>query len=225
MGNPSIAKSSGQSILSSLEKAYLSKKYDLYIHELQGSRELFPLGVYHYNLGTAYFKKEQFPLARYHLEKALGEGIVHSGVHKNLEATVQKLDIQSVQESSYFKDRALDQILRFPQDFSVTISLFLFLIVVILMHFDKIKRKVVIIFFALLLCPPAALWFVKAQYKRAVVMEQAYAYEGPSRSFEVSSDLPAGVIVIIKRQSEDWFYIDSPVHFSGWINGDQLGIL
>ena len=216
---------SGQLILRSLEKFYLEKKYDVYIEKLREYQKFFSSGIYHYNLGTAYFKNGQFALARYHLEKSLEEGAVHTGVYKNLAATVQKLDIQHVQESLYFKDQALGQTLRFPQDFLVTISLIFVMGVVVLMRLKKIGRKITVIFFIFSLCPPIMLHLFKTRYKRAVVLEQASAHEGPSRSFEVSSDLPKGVVIIIERQSGNWFYIKSPEHFSGWINQSQLGIL
>lgn len=209
----------------SLQELYASKQYGPFIDKLLDTKQAFSEGTYHYNLGTAYLKKEQFASARYHFEKALKKDPLSPGIHRNLDMTVNQLDVGSFEQSRYFTDNALSQMLQLPQELSLTISLLLAIFFLGPFRFNKIKKGLFITGLVISLCPFFLSLFIQKNYQRAVLLESASSYEGPSRSFEVSSDIPPGVSVVIKKNNKNWLYIESPTHLSGWIDRKKLGIL
>ena len=213
-----------------LKELYTKGDYDAYIKKLSLSKDYYREDTYHYNLGTAYLKKGELAASRYHLEKSVQNGALQPGVYKNLDTVLNRLELGTLEGSRYMTDRTLSYALDVPGDFFLTLALALGVVWTSLLRFKKISRRFFAI--ALIFClSPLCFWFfVESQYGRAIVLEDALSFEGPSRSFEASSDIPGGTAIIIKRNEgsgagKRWLYIKAPTHFSGWIESAKVGIL
>ena len=220
-----MSNSSTSRPLKSLQELYANKQYGPFIDKLLSTKQAFRDGTYHYNLGTAYLKTKQLAASRYHFEKAFKKGLLGPALHKNLETTMNQLEVKSFEQSRYFTDNALNLSLRLPQELSMTISLLLVLLFLGLFRFHKIKKGLLTAGLMISLCLFFFPFLIQQNYQRAILLEAAASYEGPSRSFEVSSDIPEGVSVVVKKNNKSWLYIESPTHFSGWIDRKKLGIL
>lgn len=220
MGNASTSEHSRP-----LQKLYQDKQYELFIEQLLNAKGSFSDGTYHYNLGTAYLKTGDVAASRYHLEKALQKGLLTPGVYKNLDTAISRLEVANMEGGRYFTDNAVSQILRMPHELFLTLGLVFVLALTTLLRLSKIKKTVYIIGLVVSLCPFLLLLLIQQNYQRAILLEQAFSYEGPSRSFEASSEIPAGASVVVRRDNESWLYITAPTHFSGWVDRNKLGIL
>ncbi|MCY4643108.1 MAG: hypothetical protein OXB88_00660 [Bacteriovoracales bacterium] len=209
----------------SLQELYESKSYEQFIDQLSKERENLGEGIYHYNLGTAYLKMGRHPESRYHLEKALEEGLFHSGIRKNLNTVVKNLELGTMEEGGHISDQVLNYATRLSPDFSLCFGLILAIVFMGLFRFKKIKKTSFILALIVSLCPILFSFSIHRMYRRAIVLEASSVYEGPSKSFEISSEIPPGMSVIIRADGKDWFYVESPGHFSGWIDRKRIGIL
>ena len=209
----------------SLEKLYESKQYALFVEQLTEAKEAFSTKVYHYNLGTAYLKMGRPAMSRFHLEKALQEGSLSPGVYKNLGTAVGQLGVESAEKSHYFKDNAVNYVLGSPLELSLTLTLAFAVFWLALFRFKKINKIVFAIGAVCALLPFSLSFLTQQSYQRAILLEPAFSYEGPSRSFEESSEIPAGVSLVVGRGDGDWLYIEAPTHFAGWVDRSKLGIL
>ena len=218
--NPSISTTS-----KSLQELYTNKHYEQFIHRLSQEKGKFSDGTYHYNLGTVYLKMGRHSESRYHLEKALQEGYLHSGTRKNLDTAVKNLNLATMEESRYLFDKVLSCAMRSPPDLALSLALILAVFFTALFRFHKIKKISLIIALIASFCPFIFTSSFHRFYRRAIVLEESFIYEGPSRSFEVSSDAPSGLGLIVGRKAGDWFYVEAPGHFSGWIDRKRIGIL
>ena len=225
MANSSTPGPSKSLLLKSWEELYVNGEYESYINKLLSSKQLFGQGAFHYNLGTAYLKVGKPAAARYHLEKALSAGSLDPGIYKNLNTAIEQLGVRSIEQSTYLADNALNQALGLPHEFSLSLALVLAVLWIVLLRLRKIGKRFFAVAMALSLCPWLVSSLIRTHYQRAIVLQQGFSYEGPSRSFEASSDIPAGASIIIRKRDDNWLYIKAPTHFSGWIDRDKIGIL
>lgn len=209
----------------SLEKLYENKQYELFIEKLAEAKGAFSSKTYHYNLGTAYLKMERPAMSRFHLEKALKEGSFHPSVYKNLNTAIHQLGVENAEESRYAKDNAIGHVLGYSPELALTLTLVLTVFWMVLLRLRKIDKKVFAAGLAVALLPFLLSFFVQQNYQRAILLERAFVYEGPSRSFEESSEIPEGASIVVRRGGGSWLYIESPTHFTGWVDRNKLGIL
>ena len=219
MANPNT-----EQTLKSLQSKYEVKDYDGVIKLLLENKSVFHEGIFHYNLGTAYLKKENFPAARLHFEKSLAKGHIGPHLFKNLEATKKKISAYTFESSRSMKDEIFSQSLSVPIYYFHTITLVIILTALLLKKFSKIK-KISFIFILLLGLVPSGLGLIlKNNYNSAILLSDVSVYEGPSEAFDKSTQIPGGVKIIIKKANDNWLYIVSPVFYSGWIQRKKIGI-
>ena len=209
----------------SLADLYANQRYQEFIDQLLNAKTALSSEIYHYNLGTAYLKTGQTAAARYHLEKARQEAPLLPEVDKNLTTAINQLNVQSIEESRYFTDNVLQQTLRMPHELALTLTLLISIVLVALLRRKKIQRLAFTLGLAIALCPFALSLIVRRHYQQAILLESAFSHEGPSRSFEASSELPPGTCVIIKKTHQHWPRIVAPTHLAGWVERKKLGIL
>lgn len=217
--------SSTKNFIQSVEEAYTKGDYDLVIKELLENKSNLDMGIFHYNLGTAYLKKGSLAVSRFHLEKAYNAGYLNPGLVKNLSVVKGRLSVQEVETSDHIFDNVLAASKSIPTSAFYSFSLALLFIVIVLYRFKRITHIAGSVVVGLSLTVALLGSWTKSSYQTAFMLQDSKVFEGPSESFDVSQEVPAGVRVFIKKQDSKWLYISSPVHLVGWIQRSKLGIL
>lgn len=209
-------------MLTTLQEYYINKKYDLAVDYMTQNKQEFSREIYHYNMGTILAKKNDFALARYHLEKARNLGFKGSLAKNNLEYVVEKLSLSP--PSLSFRDQFVDVATSTPVSQYLSVSLVLLLVVLIL-HIRKMLSWKKTAIFVLLSYTPLLLkfGFFSSSY-RAISLDEINVYEGPSKIFVQTKTIPPGEKFILGQQKNSWYYVRSPSIFSGWIKKDNLGV-
>lgn len=220
-----MADSSIKKDLKSLEQYYKKQEYQEGINWLLENKDSLSTGVFHYNLGSFYSKKESYAAGRYNFEKAIKEGFVNTQVFHNLEVTKQALNVTDISNSKNFVDKSTNYFLSLPQDVYLLFSLILLLIVLILNRLKVLKNYIIMSSFVIGSFLPLAfqkLYLDKLEY--AINLEEVNLYEGPSSVFAERGVLKPGTKVIIGKRSGDWLFIKSPLLLAGWVNKKGMAL-
>lgn len=217
--------SSTKELFKSLEELYESKEYESVISMLLENKDKISKGDFHYNLGTAYLKNNNLSASRYHFEKAYHEGHMTPQLLRNLETSKSFLNVKELERSDYFKDNLLSLSKSFPFESYLLISLIILVISVLLFRLKKIKMIPLGVLLGLAIVFSSFGLYVEKSIQQAIVLESSTVLEGPSRSFDETAELPRGIKVIIKKRDDKWVFVESPLHYSGWIERVKLGIL
>ncbi len=218
-----MADSSINKDLKSLEQYYKEKDYEKGISWLLDHKETLPKGLFHYNLGVFYAKKDHLAAGRYNFEKAIEEGFVNTQVYHNLEITKKNLNVTDISNSKNFVDKYTNYMLSIPQDAYLLLSLFLLLVVVISNRLKLLKNIYVTTSLAFLSFFPLGLQKLhldKMEY--AINLEEVSLYEGPSSVFAERGVLKPGTKVIIGQRNGEWLFIKSPLLLAGWVHKDGM---
>ncbi|MDH5581437.1 MAG: SH3 domain-containing protein [Bdellovibrionales bacterium] len=211
--------------LKSLEQYYKRQEYQEGINWLLENKDSIPSGLFHYNLGTFYSKKEDFAAGRYNFEKAIKEGFVNTQVYHNLEITKQALNVTDISNSKNFVDKSTNYLLSIPQDTYLLFSLLILLIVLILNRLKIFKNYIIVTILLLVSFLPLAfkkIYLDKLEY--AINLHEANLYEGPSSVFAERGVLKPGTKVIIGQRNGDWLFIKSPLLLAGWVNKKDMAL-
>lgn len=225
--NLNMINTSTDPILKSLETTFLSGNYDAFHEKIIANKSKFDQKVFYYNIGTLFLKKKNFALARYHLEKSINLGWVGPQVLNNLNESKGQLYYSYNQgDDEIFIDKVFQSTLSLPP--SIFLSFTLLLGILSLLYF-KIKLKKICLSFILLctfsLLPFLGNEFYLKRFKYAIALKDSSIREGPSGIFSEARFLPAGFKIIIERSTNGWFFISSPINYSGWIKKEDIGIL
>lgn len=209
----------------SFEELYLKKDYKGAANYLLQNKQQFDSGIFHYNLGTVYSKQGDFAAARFHLEKAIKEGYINSSSLNNLTYVKGQLQVDDLSTSSNLPDQLMNSALAIPPTAYLSLSLVFLLCGISLLKTKKLRRKLSMALFALLIAAPVVfsnLYLDKINY--AVAFKDVPLYEGPSKIFAEKGQIKAGSKIILSDFKEGWFYVKFPISLTGWINKDQLGL-
>lgn len=209
-----------------LETLYINKDYEKSITELLKQKAQYPLGQFHYILGTLYIKKGDLGAGRYNLEKAIKEGNLDNKVLHNLDIVKQQIASKDLDSSNSFYDKALNYSLEIPDGLYLSFTLLLglfFLIQLFRKKFDFKKGFVLGIFISLI--PLAIHQFYLSNIKYAILLKEVPIYEGPSSIFPTKANLKEGSKIIVGEKKDQWFFIKGPIELSGWVKDDNLAIL
>lgn len=205
--------------LKSLEQIYLKKDYGQVEKDLISLQKEIDPSLFHYNLGTIYFKKENLPLARYHLEKAWSLGFRDHRLSHNLKATKEALSVE--EESSVSYDVLLLKTQEAPWEFFYLLSSIVILFFLVVLRFRKKKIKFLLTVAVLLAFSPLIFKFIiNKKYEVGIVLEKVNVYEGASALFPINGTLPLGTKIMYKKGS-DWSFICYPKSFAGWIKKEN----
>ncbi len=224
MGNGNTVKDA-KSSNATFESLYLKSEYKKAIELLIQNKEQFSSGNFHYNLGLAHAKLNDFGLARFHFEKAINVGMKHTAAFNNLEYVKSKLQVNDLSNSDRFSDRFVSASLDFPVDAFIMLSLILALIALLIVKMKKITSKLKISLIILSSFIPLAYYFLfLSNINSAIALKDMPIYEGPSKVFQEKGNLKAGAKIIVGDFKEGWFFIQNPQDLAGWVKKDDLGI-
>lgn len=219
MGNSSTPET-----LKSLESLYVKGNFDDSIKSLIAQKSSFEAGPFHYNLGTLYAKKGDYAVARFHFEKAIKAGFIGDEVVNNLTFSTKSLQLEKIESEGLFLDTYYS-VLFSPLSVTFLVAGFYLLIVLILKKLKTISARSTVVFLMIGILSLGIKYFLNQELKEAILLKKSVAKEGPSAIFESHQDLPAGIKLIVTKPREGWYFIKYPSHFSGWIQGSDLGIL
>jgi hypothetical protein len=182
-------------------------------------------GIFHYNLGTVYSKMGDQATARFHLEKAIHEGYINTSSLNNLNYVKSQLQVDDLSTSIEIPDQFINVATALPPSAYHSFTLVLCLIAVVLIRFQKIKKKwVMALAFSLALSPVSFSIFYVKNINYAIALKDLPLYEGPSKIFNEKGQVRAGSKIVLGKFKEGWFYVEFPLSLSGWIKKDQLGL-
>lgn len=208
-----------EDVLKTFQDFYVKKDYDNALLTLQKEGEQLSPGLYHYNLGTVYAKKGDFPMARYHLLQSEKHGFSGSDLYQNLNLVETELEIGKLEEPV----SATDQLVRVADFVSDGILTSLSLLILIFGLLSLKKQRSwgkIVIFLVLFLIPLSMNWWINS-WPRAINIEEQEILEGPSAIFSPTGELPAGVMVIAEDNGV-WSKIIYPTRYSGWTKSKRL---
>ena len=210
---------------STFDELYLKKDFKGAAQYLLANKQRIDSGIFHYNLGTVYSKMGDQATARFHLEKAIQEGYINSSSLNNLTFVKSKLQVDDLTTSTSLPDELMSTATSIPAAGYFSITLALVLLFTLLIRFQKIQKKWVMIVVMLLAITPVI--FSNIYIKNinfAVALKDVPLYEGPSKIFNEKGQIRAGSKIILGEFKEGWFFVKFPISLSGWINKDQLGL-
>lgn len=208
-----------EDVLKTFQDFYVKKDYDNALLTLQKEGDELSPGLLHYNLGTVYAKKGDYPMARYHLLEAERQGFSGNDLYQNLNLVENKLEIAKLEEPQ----SVTDQLVRVGDLAANGILTSLSLLILIFGLLSLKKQRSwgrVTAFLALFLIPLAMNWWIRS-WPKAINIEEQEILEGPSAIFSPIGELPAGVLVITEDKG-DWSKIIYPTRYSGWIKSKRL---
>lgn len=212
-------------LLKSLEAHYLKNEFQETQNLLLKAKDNYPRSLFHYNLGTVQAKAGEMGAARYNVEKSLKLGFYNSKSLNNLNYIKNTLSLNDLSTSTSYFDRGIDYLLLIPGDFYLTASLILVLMFTVAANFfRKIKIWVSVLVLLIALLPIGVNHFLLKRIHHAIVLKDIPVYEGPSKIYEKTYELPEGSKIIIGDKKKDWFFIKYPISLSGWVERDNLGI-
>ncbi len=209
----------------SFEELYLAKNYKGAAQYLLNNKQHFESGIFYFNLGTVYSKMGDFPVARFHLEKAIQEGYINSATLNNLGFVKSQMNSEDLSTSSALPDQIVNYMSSMPKAGYLSLSLIFILVSLILIKSKSIQKKWLIGFVLFLSITPF-LWshYYAENLNRAIALNEVVIYEGPSKIFNEKGKLRSGSKVILGEFKDGWFFIEFPISLAGWVNKDQLGL-
>ncbi len=211
--------------LKSVKSLYLKEDFEGAIDTLLKNKDLLDKGLFHYNLGTLYLKKEYWGAGRYHLEKALKAGFVNEMEYKNLLVAKSRPGIVDLSRSESWTDRSLDTALSIPDTGYLIASMVLAVIILFLARRKIIRSWSGVMASLVIVSLPGIFYFhFLSGLKEAVVLKNSPVYEGPSQIYRENIVLQEGSKIIIGRRSGNWFFVRYPKGIGGWVNRKNLGL-
>lgn len=209
----------------SLESLYLKKDFKGAKEFLLKHRDIFNSGQYHYNLGTLDLKLGVYPVARYHLERALQSGYLHPKVYKNLQISTELLEVKSSEAQMTYWDQFLFIGKSLPADGLIGASLLLMVFLALAWYRKWIRSVKAICSFAVIALIPLVLYALMIPLDVAIVLKKVSLREGPSAIYSETVQIEAGHKIILGERNGQWYFVRSPLKFAGWIEASNLGLL
>jgi hypothetical protein len=203
----------------------LTKSSHANVQYLLSNKQQMDSGIFHYNLGTVYSKMGDQATARFHLEKAIHDGYINTSSLNNLNYVKSKLQVDDLSTSVEIPDQLINLSTSTPPAAYISLTLVLSLILAMLIRFQKIQKKWLMVLGLLIAVSPIgfSLFYVK-NINYAIALKDIPLYEGPSKIFNEKGQVRAGSKIVLGKFKEGWFYVEFPLSLSGWINKDQLGL-
>ncbi|MGK0366977.1 MAG: hypothetical protein ACI9QD_000109 [Thermoproteota archaeon] len=175
-------------------------------------------------MGTVLFKEGELAQSRYHLEKSIKEGFVVKEVLNNLAVVKNQLNVRETVSDNSLTTYVNFKLLETPS--AIYMSVFLLFTVMALAIWLKSKKWASSLSFLAIGVTVMALqqFYVKNQ-ELAISLSEAKVYEGPSKVFPNTLNLPEGMKVLINKSHKDWYFIEYPENMTGWVNKSDIGIL
>ncbi|MCB9060632.1 MAG: hypothetical protein H6622_03820 [Halobacteriovoraceae bacterium] len=215
------------STLKSLEDLYLEKKYDALIDNLIEHKNVFYTGHFHYNLGTVYLKKGNYPAARYQFEMALKSNFKRQEVFHNLKFVEESLKKSKGADDliihKEIQEVVFDYVESVPFSYYLSLSLF-FVVVFLILRKIRINAGLTLkIFFTFLVIFPLGLsYFSTNDLGHAISLKEVSVKEGPSDIYEEIYRMSPGTKIMFNKVKDQWLYISRPSALAGWVKKEDL---
>lgn len=189
------------------------ENFDGAINFLKSSDDI-ALPIKYYNLGYVYNQKSEFVTARYYFEKARSEGFINEKLNASIKMVKENLGVEQVESSYSYLDKMLLETTNFRDEVFLS-----FLGIVLLVGIIAIlkTKKIVTMMSAIIFFSVGALLFVFKDHRVALLKEEVYVYQGPSRIFEPNQLISPGTKVMIEEEKKDWKFIGYPKIYRGWV--------
>ncbi|MFN8371087.1 MAG: SH3 domain-containing protein [Bacteriovoracaceae bacterium] len=212
-------------LLKTVTDHYTKAEYDKGIDLLLKNKEKFDSGLFHYNLGTFFLKKENYAVARFHLEKAAKLGFLNKSLYNNLSYAQDKLNVTMLEKSDKLLENVLYSFLDYGSTLYLNVALFLGVVILVCQRLKIInsKLKVMVLIF-LFFIPFLFSIYSQKNYKYAIILKASDIREGPSGIFPKTREVAAGLKVIVDRTVDGWSFIKYPDSAVGWIDKNEIGI-
>jgi hypothetical protein len=205
--------------LKTFEAFYAKKEYANALQVLQKNSASISPSLYHYNVGTAEAAMKHWAKARFHFLQASRSGLTSEALANNLRITETELNVGRLENPIGVRDHFFQASLIAAEGWLTTLSLLI--LVIGLWGMRKTRdMKTMIVTLVLVLLPLGFNLWIDSWPKSIVEIPQAIK-EGPSTIFGNTGELPAGVLVITKKQ-EGWEEIIYPARYQGWIKSNGL---
>lgn len=204
----------------SLESLYLKGDYKELKDNFLKNKDQYSAGIFHYNLGTVFAKEGNFAASRYHLEKAVKEGLLTPNLFSNLSFVKSKLSWSESEAAPAIIEWAL----LLPAKAYISMSLGLLLVALLLIRPFKAARRWWVLFLALSLLPVAIKWMAVDGHYMGIALKELKIHEGPSQIYEEKSLVPEGAKFVVSKEHDGWFFIEYPLHLTGWISKENIGL-
>lgn len=209
------------SIIVEFENLVNAKQYDKALGFLLQNKEAFEPGVFFYNKGVLEARREDLVAARVSFEKSIKEGYLNNDLIKNLEMTKNNLGVDYLERSDDFESNILHTTL----DLSIYTPIIFtsVLLIALITMLKNIKSAFILpVILVISSLPTVYYLYLKENYYKAVILEDAIIRRGPSEIFEEQQELPSGMLIILKKNESKWSHIVSPKSHRGWINNVEM---
>ncbi len=209
----------------SLEDVYLSGQYDQAIKQLLESKDKYPRGQFHYNLGTLHAKQGDLAVARFHLEKSVRLGFSNTHSWHNLDYVRTKLSLDDLSSSPNFSDRCLESVLNMTGGGLWGLTLLCLIgIAIFVKKSNEISKKILVGLAILAFLPGVFSELYIKKVRLAVALKDGQIHEGPSAIYQSKTSIRAGSKFVIGQMKDGWSFITHPISISGWVRNQDLGI-
>lgn len=193
-----------------------AKNYDKALGLLLQNKDSFEPGVFHYNKGVLEARREDFVAARISFEKAIKKGYLNKELSKNLEMAKNQLGVYYLEKTSDFEVNFINSMINF--EIYTPIIITSILLIALLSAFKSFKSSFVIpIVLVVSSLPIVSYMYLKENYHQVIVTEAHTTRKGPSEIFELDQELPAGMMITIKKNKSNWSHVFSPKSHRGWV--------
>lgn len=212
-------------LLKSLESNYVKGEYDKALDLLLENRNLFDSGLYHFNLGTLYIKKKDYPIGRFHLEKSLKDGFYTKELKKNLSTVKTILERGGAVDPMSGEGGFIRTMKELPESYYFLATGFVLLLwSLLLVKKIPLRKTLMTLLFIISFLPFGFKKLYLSQFNFGIVLKDSEVREGASRIYEVSNTIAGGSKVMIKNPESEWIYIQYPIYYAGWIKKEDLGL-
>lgn len=206
-------------VLKTVQDFYRQNDLKSALQTLEAAERDISGGLWHYNMGTIHGKMENWSLARYHFLQSQLEGYTGGELQINLNIVESKLNLTKVEGPITSQDYLLRAGLEAQHGVFTLVGL-LFILLATISLWKKSGYKIWLSFLSCALLVFGLNLWVRSLDEFVVIRPQMIQ-EGPSAIFRSVDELPAGVLLIGKRQ-ENWLKIIYPSRLEGWIKNEGL---
>ena len=205
------------SITDEFQKLVEAEDYDKALAFLIQNQKEFDQGIFYYNKGTLDAKRGDLINARISFEKAKAQGFINKDLVKNLEMTKDTLGVGYLEKTYSIESDLITTVVDMSLYTPIIISSML--LISFFVFFREIKNIFLIsIFFVISSLPLLGCYYVQENFEKVIVKEEAIVRVGPSKIFDESQIIPAGMMVILKKnKSKNWANIYLPKSHGGWV--------
>lgn len=201
-------------MLKTVEALHAQKNYEEALNLLNLNQAKISSGVWHYNMGVIYGKLQNYPMARFHFIKSEIAGFNSKELVHNKSYTESQLQISKYERPESIGDYLINASLLGTQGFFSLISLTLLVIGLLAIWKKKSVSFIGTILVLAFVVIGANSWV--NSWKRIIILEKQEIQEGPSAIFSSSTEVPAGVVLLVQSRDE-WWRVTYPSRFRGWL--------